>query len=609
MTPKKFQVALAPLGALLHMTRSYKIPDYQRAYAWKVEKASELWDDLIGQNGDWRSLNSEYLLGSMVTIRKDGKDDVVDGQQRLVSLTLMYCAIRDSLKKYGESGNREFDNRLRDLIRDIDSRVVDRDRAFIKLNNMQDDQAFLKICRGEYGTDNKWMRIALHKNYRELLSRANALHGELGLENQSVDGIEKLRDIINAVTYRVYINDIVALYEVDALQIFQALNARGQQLTQSDLIKSHIIRENKDMVHQEWENIFGRFKNEIKKNFKKADELIYYSMLSRNWELKNKDVSKREMHEAVKEKVKNPQDAKKFIMKLGRDVEIIYKLENPLDRYAQTLKHTLHGLRQINAVYFRRPIITAARHWGLEDHRTVSLAECLLKFFFMYRTVCRMDVDKLRKLAKDLTVKIKKDGANTKNHDLYRIILGVVDRTFVGHTGENSSLTTFHDRFKSEFVTQEYTTGAARYILISIEQELQKEQLVVPAKGFDLEHVFPKKPRAAAWPNHKELAEIRDNIGNLTLLPHPWNAKLLNHSFAVKKTGQKSDGVFVGGKADSDGKPPISYKASKLTLNDYFENCDKWDKDEILKRQKHLLEHAVKIWNLGTYADEISNNS
>ena len=71
----------------------YQVPDYQRPYSWEDEQIEQLWDDLYSamQSGD-----ESYFLGPMILIRtKDGYFEVVDGQQRLTTLTILFCVLRD----------------------------------------------------------------------------------------------------------------------------------------------------------------------------------------------------------------------------------------------------------------------------------------------------------------------------------------------------------------------------------------------------------------------------------------------------------------------------------------------------------------------------------
>lgn len=601
---------LSPLQSVLDDSRSFRIPPYQRRYTWEVTRIEELWEDVVELYKDPDHKKDEYLLGSIVTVvNREGVEDVVDGQQRLVSLTLMFCALRDSLKNYLEKSNGDLKSEIKSIRKDINKHIPDGHNMFIELNNIEDSRLFNAICRNDKTLGElKPLRLhaskALHQNYDELLRCWEYLCVQIGILKPDLTGVDKLNELLKSIVSRVYVVDVTVKNENDAQQIFQALNSTGQSLTESDLIKNHLILKNHtgQNIEGEWKKAFAPFSKKIKSNPKKQDAYIYDSLLSRNYQMKkpgtsknvgkrefiNKDVGKRELYKAVKDKLDAGYAAIDFIDDLRVDMEIIKVLENP-QLNDHVMNHMLYGLKQIHAVYFRRPIIAAVRKWGWENDKTYNLIECLLKFFFMYRTVCKMDIDKIRTIARDLTKEIYHQ-TDVKIINFHEIISNKI-----------SSMKEFHDQFRSKFVEQDYTKDATKYILISIESELQKE-FEVQTK-FDIEHVFPQKHNPNAWPNHAELEQYMDNIGNLTLLPSKWNRALQNYKFAVKKTGIKDNGdiVTLRGKSGKDvhGKPiKVSYETSRLELNKYFQKCDKWDKEELMKRQAVLQNHAKKIWNL-----------
>ena len=618
MFAKTFEAGLSNLSELLNKKRIYRIPPYQRQYAWPTDKVDTLWDNLIGRQMDDQGDDGEYLLGSIVTITKDDDvADVIDGQQRLISLTLMYCAIRDSLKtKCADLSDGEFEKILLELISDINRRVVGQSEPFINLRDNNDAQLFSTICRGEYKNGRGiHANKAFRRNYIEFQKRFDALYDDLDLANHSVEGITRLAEIVSAVTENVCVVDVRITNEDDAQQIFEALNSTGEPLTQTDLIKNHVLQTCPDL-EQSWESAFAQFEDELKRNPKKADDWVYYSMLSRNYRRgngskKDGDVAKKKMYKAVASIVKNKAAAKNFVEDLKVDLSIIHKLENP-DETDDALNHMLYGLGQVGAIYFRRPLIAAARCWStaanpnavqLTDPRTVQLIECLLKFFFMYRTVCRMDIDKLRALSRELTIEIRNNGKDVDVSHLCEMALKLV----YSRDGKDD-LDAFHKRFCKEFVEQDYTADAAKYVFLSIEWELQKKGGNIPSRnGLNVEHVFPQRGGAAAWPNRAELEDFKDRLGNLTLLPEKWNIALRNHSFEAKKVGRKDDGtpITLRGKKgkDDDGRPVVvSYEKSGLLINNYFKKCTEWTPDKIEDRERSLLEYAEKIWNLREYS-------
>ena len=592
-----FGANLLPLDKVLSRKCTYRVPAYQRRYRWDVERVERLWGDVVETYLDGDRKDVERLLGSIVIMVKDGTSDIVDGQQRLISLTLLYCAIRDSLNKQKGDGDG-FQSNLDNLVQDIEKRVIYNNSPFITLNDTDDDLLFRTICDGKYSprTGSRRASGQLRKNYNKLCGFADKLCTKLNPKNND-QGRRQLEYIIDAMTTNVYIIVATAKNENDALQIFQALNTSGQALTNADLIKSYLIQKSKDL-EKLWTGAFTFHEKQINKKPERADRLIYESMLSRN--PGDKTIAMRDLYDRVIEKVTNVKTAQTFVRDLRTDTEIINNLDNPPANDPR-LTHLLYGLNQVNAVYFRRPIIAAVREWGVADKRFPQLLSCLLKFFFMYRTVCRMDIDQLRGLARDLTRIIIREPNVAISH-IRKIILKVVEQ--VDANGDaNTRL--FHERFELDFLSQKYNNAVLKYIFISIERDLQRE-FEVQAGGLDVEHIFPQKASKEIWPNSEELSQFRNNIANLTLLPSGWNKALQNYDYITKKTGKKRNGdtITLRGKKGIDAKGNkivVSYDRSCLKLNEYFHSIDKWDRNEIINRQESLLVSAKNIWNLKGY--------
>ena len=410
MKSDNYRPDLSSLREVLADNRRYEIPDYQRRYCWDVSKIEELWEDVIQPYKDQDHRKKEYLLGTIVTVRSNGNGNnapeiVVDGQQRLVSLTLMFCGIRNALKGHLANADTNAKGKIKNLIDSIDERVREKQDVFIKLNGAADNALLNHIClfdkqdgQEDYKKLVKRAGKAIYKNYDALCVNATALCDSLKISSSNLNGINELEAIVRSVTDRVCVIDITVEDENYAQQIFEALNSKGQHLTQSNLIKSHLIQQSGD-AKKSWDDALSPFEKEIRNNPRKSDECIYYSLLSRN--ANGNDVGKRDLYKHVKNCADSKAAADEFLAQLKEDMAITRELEKP--RLNPPLDHLLHGLTQVNAIYFRRPIIAAVRTWDWNDQRTVDLIEFLLKFFFMYRSVCKMDVDKIRNIARNVT--------------------------------------------------------------------------------------------------------------------------------------------------------------------------------------------------------------
>ena len=260
------------------LSLQFHIPEYQRDYSWNKDNAQKLWDDVLSNSEDG------YLLGSIVVIKNGKKYDIVDGQQRLVTLTLMFCAIRDYLheKIANKSPSRE------SLIDGVNSRI-----AKIQLNTT-DSSIFQKICDNVGDIDHKKIRdtsTQLSKSQKKIIDNYKYFYNKFDeyctqkfdFVNKSAENIETIRKKIEEISDGIIFSFIIALKEDHAFQIFDALNTTGEKLTQANIIKNYLVKisgENKEENKKRWEKILS----EISVN--DHDGFLYESLVSRNVDAK-----------------------------------------------------------------------------------------------------------------------------------------------------------------------------------------------------------------------------------------------------------------------------------------------------------------------------------
>ena len=574
---KDYSIEPAILRKALDENTHYIIPDYQRQYAWKDEQVLDLWHDLMDvyiENPT--NKHEEYLLGTIVTLSTTQRNEMilVDGQQRLVTLTLLYCAIRDSLNNYLDDTNNDSNEVIKRLIRILNDLV--QNGANIKLNNPDDNDILHMVYKHitiQIGNTTP-SKKALQDNYNLLLVKANELCNKCGLnESKKIASTQILEDVISDLRDKIYFSHIELKNEDYVYPVFITLNSTGQKLRQSDIIKSHLMKHGteRDKIERLWYDI-----NELED----PDEFLYYSMLSRKYE--GDDVKKTKMFRHIKEQYKTKGDVSKYVDELIIDLEIIKtiyepdKLESGAEHYVN-FRHALSGVQLIDAKYFLRPIIAAYRTWTFDSAQSKNLTFFLIKFFFMYRTICKMDIDFLKAKSKTLTRQI------AESETLEQMYCTMLKDNMLEHVQNN-----FKEQFEDHIL--KLTRNVALYILQSIEHKIQTPGTFIQTylDELELEHIFPRRPKGDSWPNKDELSEHTWRLGNLTLLYAGWNKSFKNYSFIKKRDGIPPN-------------PKKSYSQSGIKLNDYVAEQTKWTVDEIKHYEKKLVEEAYKIWDLTPY--------
>ena len=232
----------------------FTIPGYQRPYAWGEEQAQELLDDLLGALRDAPAKLADsmpYFLGSIVLIKRDAVPDatVVDGQQRLTTLTLLLSSIRSTVQDSSvQAGITKRIYEMGDVVAAVEPRyrlsLRERDREF-----------FRKYVQHENGLGQLVeVNATLHDAPSRMRSNARLFLRELG----ALDQAELVR-LVQFIVTRCFLV-VVSTPDLDsAYRIFGVLNSRGLDLSATDILKAEIIgslpEALRDAYTKRWEDV------------------------------------------------------------------------------------------------------------------------------------------------------------------------------------------------------------------------------------------------------------------------------------------------------------------------------------------------------------------
>jgi len=225
-----------PLHKIFSDDYSFSIPSYQRPYAWTTEQAGELFTDLVSFLGDDAKDVDDvnpYFLGSIVLIKKDGapNSDVVDGQQRLTTLTILLSVMRTAITGKMSSGLTKY------LYEEGDDIVGRPNHYRLKLRE-RDEMFFREKIQHEGGLDALFRLDNSQLSDTEKNIQSNARYFRTALNSLHESQRTKLLQYLMRRCYLV----VVSTPDLDsAYRIFSVLNARGLDLGLTDLLKSSII--------------------------------------------------------------------------------------------------------------------------------------------------------------------------------------------------------------------------------------------------------------------------------------------------------------------------------------------------------------------------------
>ncbi|KNH31537.1 MULTISPECIES: DUF262 domain-containing protein [Pantoea] len=246
----------------------FKIPRFQRPYSWEKDEVENFWEDITKNKDD------NYFIGSMVVFQSAKPYfGIVDGQQRLTTITIILSVIRDSFIKLKQ------DNLARGIHKYIEKANVDNEDEFIL--NSETSFPFLQGVIQSYKKDNIKDEIGVEESnlqnaYSLIKSKLLTLipqielydDKQIDLFNDTKDNpIQKLKDIRDKIL-ALKLVFIQLDNEDDAYLIFETLNARGRDLKTSDLVKNLFLKKLRssnsryDSAKISWNSLVSKFDND-----------------------------------------------------------------------------------------------------------------------------------------------------------------------------------------------------------------------------------------------------------------------------------------------------------------------------------------------------------
>jgi len=538
VTTLGFRAEDAEVSAILKDGNTYYVPIFQRGYSWTTEEVGRLLDDLAGSilDGD-----KEYFLGAIV-IRPgaDGKSVIVDGQQRLATITMILANLRDRLHSLGHT-----DDAL-EVQRSIwPSTFGKQEERFIHLRE-PDDTSFKRAVQDyphSEAADPKSLIGRASSLIHNFISEPDAPKVPL-TRDELIEWVSFLRQSVRFVVVRV--GD-----DMNAYQIFETLNDRGLDLAVEDLLRNHLCARSgseeyaKTEVLPIWEEMIEHL-SEV--GVRPSNFLRHY-WLSK-WAVIRKQSLYREYQKYVNTSETNP---KEFAVALCDSAELYSGLINPgKDEPGQAHLRSLTELGVTQSL----PFLLAVKETGSEKE-FVEASILVESISAIYSVIGKKNPNRLERKYSEWAIGFRKKS---------------LDVDSIRKDAKSLCSTQEIQAAFDQDTPQQFAVTEAKFLLRRITEHLLGDELTVAGgKKVHLEHIIPKKP-AEGLP-----LEEPNRLGNLTLMLGLWNQKISNHPFAAKK------------KAYLDSKIPITTPLSELTA---------FEENDIKGREAWLCEIAMKIWNI-----------
>ena len=245
-TVEGIRIQLEGIGHLLQDSR-LAVPPYQRSYAWAEKNITQLFRDLSTALVEQEQ---EYFLGSIVLIDSPGdRPFVVDGQQRLATITILLAAIRDY---FDEKGDQRSQNIERDYLLNIDLRTQE-PAAKLRLNETDNDFFFKRVLTKS--TDARRKEKPTKESHDRIADGVRLAASQIKqIADSTNDPSARLIDWVEYIMTKARVIRIQVPDSANAFRIFETLNDRGLKLALSDLLKNYLFHQSGDRIGEAQKN-------------------------------------------------------------------------------------------------------------------------------------------------------------------------------------------------------------------------------------------------------------------------------------------------------------------------------------------------------------------
>ena len=541
--------------------KNFIIPVYQRNYDWKISHCKQLYDDLIAiSKNNYRT----HFLGSIVSIYSDDGNQeylVIDGQQRLTTVSLLLLAIHNIIEEKHLDVDANLSNRIRDEY--LINKYAPQDKK-IRLKPVKyDNDAFERL----FNNEEKILTSNITKNYCYFYERI--LNFEISID-----------ELFKSISRLIIVDIELKKNEDDPQLIFESLNSTGLSLSQADLVRNYILmKESSENQNEIYEKYWNRIENNT--SFQTDSFLRNYLTFKLNT-IPNKD----RVYVTFREFLEKLQSAPDFsmqeflneLLRFSKYYQYLNDANYPAANVAELLKDI--AKLDITVCYpFLLEVFSDYEQGYFDINGLVEILSTIISFSFR-RSICEVMTNVLNKMFMSLAKDIKKF-SDYKDHyvEIFKYIL--INK---GGTQRFPTDDEFYNMLLTKNLYKMQTKNKIHYFR-HMENYHNKEKVDVDSllekNVLTIEHIMPQTLNQK-WRNDlgEDFQHIHSfylhSIGNLTLTAY--NSEYSNLSFNEKKHIKNG------------------FLESRLFLNSSLKDIERWNKEAIVQRGEMLAKRGLQIW-------------
>ena len=546
---------------------TYRIPRFQRDYSWTSEEWEDLWMDILGTvDGGGESA---HYMGYLVLQSSDDKTfDVIDGQQRLTTISLITLAVLKNFQNLidsdvdAESNRRRMDQIRQTYVGYLDPvTLVSRPKLTLNRNNNNYYQNYLvplgHLPQRGFRTSEHSLRKAFEWFDKRVATYLKDGKGDEGM---------RLASLVEDISDRLFFTVITVTDELNAYKVFETLNARGVRLSATDLLKNYLFSvldrggesgHELSVLEERWEAIVGRLQSENFPDF-----------LRTHWNSRRSFARQADLFKTIRAQVGTAESVFQLLREMEEDLDTYLALSSPEPSEWPQEDKRLAGV--LNTLRVRQPfplLLSAKRVFDAPDFTGLLRATVVISMRF--NVIGSQSAAEQERKYNDVAERVAKREKVGLNPTL-QLLRSVYpdDAAFKASFAEKSIRT-----------TDSRNNRVVRYILCALETHLTQQAYDFASDAFNIEHVLPQRaPDNWGGIGNDDAEALVYRLGNMTLLQSGVNRDLGNDEYSQKRAAYRQSGFVITRKLGE-------------------ENVD-WTPERIASRQKWMADQATAIWRI-----------
>ncbi len=545
---------------------TYHIPPFQRDYSWSEEEWEDLWTDILGT---FSESDPAHYMGYLVLQTDNNRlFSVIDGQQRLTTLSLIVIASMRLLKRLIHEGIDSDNNRKRleqlrlSYIGYLDPvTLTSQNKLRLNRNNDAYYRDYLvpladQLPQRGFPASTHAMRKAFEWFERKLRDYVKS----------ASDQGKALAQFVETMSDRLFFTVITVSDELNAYRVFETLNARGVRLSATDLLKNYLFsvlargqqpQQELEELERRWEAMVGRLGSESFPDF-----------LRMHWNSRQSFARQSELFKVIRSKVQTREAVFTLLREMDEDIDTYLALVQPEgSQWSAEWKNYTQELRMFS-VRQPYPMLMAAKR-RLTDDELGRLLRATVVISFRYNVIGSQPPNEQERLYHEVAQKIHTQKLRT-----------------IGEVLESlRPIYRSDEAFRADFTEKVIKTNQrrnakiVRYILRKLEKQIGGLDFDEDSPRYSIEHVLPQSPQAG-WEafSDLDLESFVYRLGNMVMLEKSFNQDLGNNPYSEKREIYKQSAFLLTQKLADDN--------------------EEWNPERLAARQRQMAGLATAVWRV-----------